>query len=98
MVDIHLLGGGSALRTAILFFYISNEGISLLENAAAIGLPIPQILRDALAQLRSKSENKTGESAEPGDDGYIHLPHPKPVEPKENETLENDIPESSTEG
>jgi len=94
MVDVHLLGGGSALRTAILFFYISNEGISLLENAAAIGLPIPQILRDALSQLHGKAEPEHHEPSEPGDHEYIVPPHPAPVEPKENEQ-EDDQNESS---
>ena len=57
MVDTHIIGplgtvgDYSAIRTAIIFFYLSNEGISLLENAAYIGLPIPERLRDILAQL-----------------------------------------------
>ena len=58
MIDTHLLGGVSALRTIILLFYISYEGFSLLENASAIGLPIPGKLREALLQLRNKSEGK----------------------------------------
>jgi toxin secretion/phage lysis holin len=59
LADVYLLGDGEALRTALIFFYISNEGISLLENAADIGLPIPQKLKDTLKQLRSKDgDNK----------------------------------------
>ena len=54
LADVYLLGDGDALRTAVIFFYISNEGISLLENAAVIGLPIPAKLKDALAQLHSR--------------------------------------------
>jgi len=61
MIDSHLLGGGVALRTTILFFYISTEGISLLRNVAAIGLPIPQILETTLTQINRKSEQKTDE-------------------------------------
>jgi toxin secretion/phage lysis holin len=61
LVDLYLLGNGEALRTAVIFFYISNEGISLLENAAAIGLPVPEKLKDALAQLHSKKD-KDGEN------------------------------------
>jgi toxin secretion/phage lysis holin len=57
LADVYLLGGGaSTLRTAVVFFYIANEGISLLENAAAIGLPVPDKLKDVLAQLHGKSE------------------------------------------
>jgi toxin secretion/phage lysis holin len=52
LADVYLLGDtGSALRTAVVFFYISNEGISLIENAAAVGLPVPEKLKDVLAQL-----------------------------------------------
>ncbi len=54
MIDIHLLGNGSAVRTAVIFFYISNEGISIVENAAKIGLPVPKKLLDVLEQVKSK--------------------------------------------
>lgn len=53
LADVYLLGDGNALRTAVIFFYLSNEGISLLENAAVIGLPIPEKLKNVLAQLHS---------------------------------------------
>jgi phage-related holin len=49
-----VVGTGSALRGAVICFYMSNEGLSLLENAAHIGLPIPDKLRDILAQLHDK--------------------------------------------
>ena len=51
VVDIHIVGTGSALRSAVICFYLSNEGLSLLENAAHIGLPIPDKMKDVLAQL-----------------------------------------------
>ncbi len=51
IMDVHVLGTGSALRGAVICFYLSNEGVSLLENAAHIGLPIPEKLKDALARL-----------------------------------------------
>ena len=51
LLDIHLLGGGGALRSAVICFYLSNEGISMLENAAKLGLPIPEKLRGILVQL-----------------------------------------------
>ena len=53
IVDSQLIGSGDAIRTAVIFFYISNEGISLLENATSIGLPIPEKLKDVLAQLHN---------------------------------------------
>lgn len=57
IVDVHLIGGGSVLRTAVIFFYISNEGLSLLENSAHLGLPIPEKLKDVLEQLHDKERN-----------------------------------------
>ena len=57
--DAQFIGDGSALRTAVIFFYISNEGISILENTSRIGLPIPQQLKDVLAQLSNKGENES---------------------------------------
>jgi toxin secretion/phage lysis holin len=58
LLDSLILGDGSVLRTAVIFFYLSNEGISLLENAAHLGLPIPQKLRDVLAQLHDRSDKE----------------------------------------
>ena len=54
IIDLHVVGTGSALRGAVICFYMSNEGLSLLENAAHIGLPIPDKLRDILVQLHDK--------------------------------------------
>jgi toxin secretion/phage lysis holin len=53
---------GSVLRTAVIFFYLSNEGISLLENASHLGLPIPTVVKKTLNQLHDKSENKENEN------------------------------------
>ena len=60
IVDVHVVGSGSALRGAVVCFYLSNEGLSLLENTAHIGLPGPEPLKNALAQLhnREKKEQK----------------------------------------
>jgi len=58
LLDTHILGGVSALRTAVIFFYIANEGISLLENTAKLGLPVPHKLKDVLAQLHDDSKNR----------------------------------------
>ena len=60
VMDVHVIGTGSILRTAIIFFYISNEGLSLVENAAYLGLPVPQKLKDVLEQLHDRAE-KEGE-------------------------------------
>lgn len=54
IIDVNVLQNGSALRTAVIFFYLSNEGLSILENAGSIGLPIPDKLKDMLAQLKNK--------------------------------------------
>lgn len=54
VIDVHVIGSGCVLRSAVIFFYISNEGISIIENAARIGLPVPKKLRDVMKQLRNK--------------------------------------------
>ncbi|MCI8913904.1 MAG: phage holin family protein [Lawsonibacter sp.] len=56
ILDVEVIGAGSVLRTAIIFFYLSNEGVSLLENAAHLGLPVPQTLKDVLEQLHDRAE------------------------------------------
>lgn len=57
IVDSKIIGSGSAIRTAVIFFYASNEGISILENATKLGLPIPDKLKTVLEQL-SKEDSK----------------------------------------
>jgi len=61
ILDVHVIGTGSVLRTAIIFFYISNEGVSLLENAGHLRLPIPQKLKDILAQLHDRADGTDDE-------------------------------------
>ena len=56
IVDVHVVGTGSALRGAVVAFYLSNEGVSLLENAAHIGLPIPEKLKEILGQLHNRGD------------------------------------------
>jgi len=58
-VDTNVVGSGSALRSAVICFYLSNEGLSVLENAAHIGLPVPDKLKDILAQLHGREDDKT---------------------------------------
>ena len=60
IIDVQVIGQVGILRTAVIFFYLSNEGVSLLENAAHLGLPIPEKLKEVLEQLhgRDKKEGK----------------------------------------
>lgn len=57
IIDMHLIKNGSAIRTAVIFFYVSNEGISIIENSAKIGLPIPQKLKDILEQINKEDKS-----------------------------------------
>lgn len=63
ILDTQVIGTGSVLRTAVIFFYLSNEGVSMLENAAYLGLPIPAKLKSVLEQLhhRSKKEDDSND-------------------------------------
>lgn len=56
VLDVQVIGSGSVLRTAVIFFYISNEGVSLLENAAHLGLPVPDRIKTVLEQLHDRAE------------------------------------------
>ena len=60
VVDVQVLGAPGVLRTAVIFFYLSNEGLSLTENAAHLGLPVPEKLKEVLEQLhdREKEDHK----------------------------------------
>ena len=62
ILDVQIIGTGSVLRTAVIFFYISNEGVSLTENAAHLGLPIPEKLKTVLEQLHDRdTDGKDGD-------------------------------------
>ena len=54
IVDLHVVGSGSVLRGAVVCFYLSNEGVSMLENAAHLGLPVPEKLKVILEQLHDR--------------------------------------------
>ena len=58
ILDVQVIGTGSVLRTAVIFFYLSNEGVSIIENAAHLGLPIPEKLKAVLEQLHDRAENE----------------------------------------
>ena len=61
IVDAQVIGSGGVLRTAVIFFYLSNEGVSLIENAAHLGLPVPDKLKAVLEQLHDRSDGKEGQ-------------------------------------
>ncbi len=58
LVDAYIIGTGSAFMTAVILFFAANEGISILENAALLGLPVPEKLRNVLEQLKDKEDDK----------------------------------------
>lgn len=58
ILDTRVIGAGSVLRTAVIFFYLSNEGVSLVENAAHLGLPVPKKLKEVLEQLHDRAEKE----------------------------------------
>ena len=64
MIDTSIIKQGGTIRTMVIFFYLSNEGISLLENAAHLGLPIPEKLKLVLEQLHERSEEENDSSGE----------------------------------
>ena len=66
IMDMHVIGTGDALRSAVICFYLSNEGVSLLENAGHLGLPIPEKLKAILAQLHDKLPDADS-TTDPGD-------------------------------
>lgn len=61
ILDMQVIGTGNVLRTAVIFFYISNEGVSLLENAGHLGLPIPVKIKAVLEQLHERAEQEVGD-------------------------------------
>ena len=58
VIDVQVIGTGAVLRTAVIFFYISNEGVSLLEIAGHLGLPIPEKIKTVLEQLHDRAEKE----------------------------------------
>lgn len=61
MLDRLLSTGAWVFRTLVAYFYIANEGISLLENCSQLGLPIPKKLQDALVQLKEGNKKEIKE-------------------------------------
>ena len=69
ILDVNVVGGGAILRGAVICFYLSNEGLSLLENAAYLGLPVPDKLKSILAQLHDRSEKDGTDDTDKTDEG-----------------------------
>ena len=65
IIDLYVVGTGSTLRSAVVCFYLSNESVSMLENTAHLGLPIPEKLKDILSQLHNRSDK--GHTTDLGD-------------------------------
>ena len=64
IIDVQVIGTGSVIRTAVIFFYLSNEGVSILENAAHLRLPIPEALKAALAQIHDRASDTDGKEGD----------------------------------
>ncbi len=58
IIDTYILGGTPAAMSAVMLFYTANEGISIIENAAALGLPVPRKLREIMEQIKDKGESE----------------------------------------
>lgn len=58
IIDTNVITQGAILRTAVISFYLSNEGLSLVENATHLGLPVPDKLKAVLAQLHDRAEKE----------------------------------------
>lgn len=71
LLDVHVLGEVGVVRSAVIFFYLSNEGISLMENAAHLGLPLPEALKNVLEQLHPKHKEDTEEKSEDEREGDL---------------------------
>ena len=56
IVDFHIIKNGSAVRTAVIFFYLSNEGLSIIENSVKVGLPIPEKLKEVFLSMKEEKK------------------------------------------
>ena len=61
LLDRYVFGEAGVLRTAVIFFYLSNEGISILENAGHLGVKYPKKLKNVLAQLHDRHDGEEEE-------------------------------------
>lgn len=59
LLDTQILQGSTSIcRSAVICFYAANEGISILENAGKLGMPLPKKLKDILAQLKDEEDHR----------------------------------------
>lgn len=58
ILDVYVLNQGSACKTAVSMFYIANEGVSIIENCALLGLPVPQKIMSILIQINDKYDKE----------------------------------------
>ena len=70
-LDVHMVGSGQVLRTAVIFFYLSNEGLSIVENAVEIGLPVPEALTKFLKKVNDSAEKTEVKAGEKNEDNRI---------------------------
>jgi len=63
IIDTNIIGEGSACRMAVILFYLSDEGVSVLENAAFLGVPFPEKLKDMLLKLNDRAKPEDGDGA-----------------------------------
>lgn len=64
IIDMQVIGSGTMLRTATIFFYLANEGISIIENAGNLGLPVPKKIKEILLQIKDEAEDSKAEISE----------------------------------
>ena len=70
LIDVHILGAPGVLRAAVIFFYLSNEGI--VENATRLGLPVPAQMRGALDAIANRAETRPSLTEPPTTEKEIH--------------------------
>ena len=62
ILDAYVLGNTAVFMTAVMLFYIANEGVSIIENAALLGLPVPEKVKSILEQIRNKAEKEEADN------------------------------------
>ena len=60
VLDVHILGQAGVIRTAVVFWALANNGLSIIENSTHLGLPVPEQLKLVLEQLHDRAE-KSGD-------------------------------------
>ena len=71
VLDVHVFDGSGIIRNVVVSFYIANEGISILENAGRLGIPLPKKLIKVLKQLKDDSDDES--ESDKNDDDEITI-------------------------